>query len=524
MATEMITDKEMARRIDELPPEDPNMKETFFMDYIKHGYIIYDGKKNKAVCTRCGQEWDLYPGEYAGLHGLKDICPYCESENILLAAGRGRKDKTEYHRLLSFSEHKGTLWAFLNSIIVDFSPQGRPALYNSMDEVYIINREEQSRYHRNFSYYYGSSWYFSRINNMKIPEAPHGMGYWCGTKWQDHAYTEGLKEMIERSDCKYFINTIPDVEDCAMVLPTHLGTMMKYHSVELLAKAGFTNIANWKINGNGCRAVNWRANSLEKILKLPTGDIKRLRSWDPSTHELELFQMLPEKLRREIDIMVIQDMISHYEYDYKRRRYKNNYKKKVEKYMPLDKWNRWAKTQDSYREHKHSPHLLKDYIDYINAAEKLGMDIHKKSVLRPKDLKQAHDNAVEQLRIETNAAIDKLIAENCRTDDFKSGSLMIIPAVCQEDLNKESANLHHCVRIYGDKLAKGKCYIFFVRDIKRPQEPYYTLETKPDGTFVQCRGLHNCSMTDEVDIFTKAFVKKLKAEIKKERKAACQTA
>ena len=57
---------------------------------------------------------------------------------------------------------------------------------------------------------------------------------------------------------------------------------------------------------------------------------------------------------------------------------------------------------------------------------------------------------------------------------------MIVPAICQEDLNKESAKLHHCVKTYGEKLASGRCYIFFVREVSNPTEPYYTLETKSD--------------------------------------------
>lgn len=517
---EVMKYEEMKELLGKVPPSDPDMTESIYMDVIKNGFIIYDSKKNKAVCTRCGYEWDLYPREYSGLHGLKDICPCCESENTLLAAGRGRGRYMEMHRVLSFASAEGTLYGFLNAIIVKFEPFGRPDLYRSLQEIYVINKDDQTRWHLKESWR-GDLWY-EKVNNMNVPAAPSAPYY--ETKWADHVYTTGLIETVASSDCRYVPLTWRILDKQGMDLPAYIGMMMKYHSVELLAKAGFTNIAQRKINGGGCRAVNWRADSLEKILKLSRGDIRRLRPWNPTCEELETYQKLTDKERRDTDMLVIRDMLAHEEYDYRAHRYRNTYRKKVEKYMPFDKWLKWAKTQEAYKSTKHRPNLLNDYKDYIGMAEKLGVDIHKKSVLRPKDLKQAHDDVMHRLTAERDALIEKAIEENNRTADFRFRDLMIIPAKSQEDLNRESAKLGHCVKTYGDKIARGVCFIFFVRDVKAPEEPYYTLETKPTGEFVQCRGMHNCSMTDEVKMFTDAFVKKLKAEIKKERNTACQTA
>ena len=518
---ERVEIEEMKRLLDQLPDEDPNLKETFYEEYVTNGYIIYDGKKNKAACTRCGNEWDLYPKEYSRMHGLRELCPCCGAENTLLAAGRGRQKFTEYHRVLSFSEKDGTLWGFLNYLIVSFEDMGRPQLYNNLQEIYAFNRDEQTRWSKKTAYY-GDVWY-ERMKRIIVPSAP--CAPYCATKWSDHVYLEGLRDMISKSDCKYTLETNGMIQHQDMDLPAYFATMMRYHSVELLAKAGFWKIAQKKIDGGGCRAVNWRGDSLEKILKLPKGDIKRLRAYDPSCAELETYQLLTSEERRSIPIPVLRDMLAYREYDYKKKKYINTYKERVEKFMPFDKWVRWAKTQDHYmRESRSYTYLIRDYRDYMAAAEKLGMDIRKKSVLRPKDLKQAHDDTIERLKIERNAAIDQLIAANSRAESFRSDHLMIMTAVCQEDLNKESAKLGHCVKTYGNKLAEGRCYIFFVRDVKAPEIPYYTLETKPNGDFVQCRGKHNCSMTDDVKLFTDAFVKKLKADIKKERKSACQTA
>ena len=514
---EIMHMKDMARLLEHVPAPDPEMEERCYNEYIRNGYIIYDGRKNKAVCTRCGYEWDLYPKEYSRLHGLKETCPCCAQENILLAAGRGRQRYTEYFRVLSFAEHQGAIYAFLNNVVATFENFGRPTLNRTLTNIYIISKHEQKRW-RLYEGWYGDR-YYENIRSMSVPAPPRGMGWYSYSKYEDFVYTDGLMDMLVRSDCKHLINMPLLVKNRGHDIIPFLATCMKYHSVEMLAKAGFESIAQMKIHGFGCRAINWRAESLEKILKLPKRWIRKLRPYDPNMAQLEAFQKLPEIYKDRIPIFVLKDAIS-----YNGTKCPESYIEEVEKYMPFDKWLRWAASQESYDESKYSPNLLRDYKDYIRTAEKLGMDIHKKSTLRPADLKQAHDEAVNRLRVETNAAIDRLIAENCRTDEFRTGSLMIVPAICQEDLNKESAKLHHCVKTYGEKLASGRCYIFFVREVSNPTEPYYTLETKSDGTFVQCRGLMNCGMTAEVKMFTDAFVKSLKAGIKKEREEACQTA
>ena len=59
--TTVLTQEDLSRMQEKIPPSDPAMTEAIFQEYIKEGYIIYDGKRNKAVCTRCGEEWDIYP-------------------------------------------------------------------------------------------------------------------------------------------------------------------------------------------------------------------------------------------------------------------------------------------------------------------------------------------------------------------------------------------------------------------------------------------------------------------------------
>ncbi len=257
--------EEMAEILKECPPSDPNMNEIIYHDVIGEGYLLYDGKRNKAACTRCGHVWDLFPGEYSGMSHMADRCPCCEAELTCLSAGRGRMRFGEYHRLMSFAEKDGTLWAVLNELTPVFDNFGRPDLHSKIRAVYKLNASEQ-RYWKLMEPW-GADPYYIEPKNITIPSAPGSIYGW--SKYEDHLYANSLKDMILRSDCRYLYEDWMEEEPKMWMIP-HMAVELKYHSVELLRKAGFMSIANIKLKGyGGARCINWRANSLEKILKLP---------------------------------------------------------------------------------------------------------------------------------------------------------------------------------------------------------------------------------------------------------------
>lgn len=506
----IYTMEEMAEIMKEIPPSDPEMEEAIYFDVINRGFLLYDHKRGKAACTRCGHVWDIAKGEYAGMSHEKDICPMCESELTCLSAGRGRTIFTEYHRVMSFAEKDGTLWAILNEVIPVFEGFGRPNLMSRMSAVYKLNAKEQRYWH--LTEPWGCKPYYSEPKIMKIPSAP-GMVYgW--SKYEDHVYTSGLKEMILRSDMKFLYEDWMPIEPKMSMIP-RMAVQIKWPSVELLRKAGFEAIANVKLEGQGgARCVNWRGKNLEKILKLPKRWVKWLRPCNPSIKMLETFQRMTEDERKVCSRKALEEIT----YTYKNEK---EYRQTVEQYMPFIKWIRLL---DGWEVPGYGC-VLRDYEDYISTAMKLGMDITKNSIKYPKDLKTAHDDVVARWKADKDKNLSKAIAARARiVRDYQIGNLTIVPALSQEDLNKESAGLCHCVKTYGDRIASGKCWIFFIRNIEEPDKPFYTMETTTTGELVQCRGLHNCSMTDEVKAFTEAFVGDLQKQVTKERKTRCKTA
>lgn len=132
-----------------------------------------------------------------------------------------------------------------------------------------------------------------------------------------------------------------------------------------------------------------------------------------------------------------------------------------------------------------------DWCDYIKDCKSLGLDIRKKRVLFPEDFQRAHMELSDKVRViedeKKNDGIRKT-AEFFGMDVSSDLFTLRMPET-QTDLNNESSVLSHCVRTYGDKVSRGDTVIYFIRRKEDPEEPFYTLEIKPDGKFVQCRGI-----------------------------------
>lgn len=115
--------------------------------------------------------------------------------------------------------------------------------------------------------------------------------------------------------------------------------------------------------------------------------------------------------------------------------------------------------------------------DYWRMAQRTGMDLDDPVVRWPKELRRAHDTAMQT---------QKLLEAECRSQDFAAMSLRleglcwehdgicIRPARSERELIEEGKTLHHCVGGYGPQHIEGRC-IFFIRHTRRPERSWYTL-------------------------------------------------
>lgn len=500
----------------QIPPADPDCEDIFRSRYIKTALLIYDNKRHKCTCTRCGMEWDIYDGEYARMHGLQHYCPECNELCIAVSAGRGRKCYEELHRVMTFASDGKNLWSVTNDILVDFTEFGAPSLWISPVEVFKISADEQKHW-RHYEGWWWSPERWEELQTMNTAPLPHAPYY--ESKYHTHVFNWNLKEIMLNSDLKYLIDKDLERKADFFNVITYLTVQMKYPVIELLRKGGFRTLAINRIHGNNYQnAINIRAKSIEKAVKLPKKWIKALKRIDASdvitSRELKSFQGLSEKNKQ---------AATESEKAWRAFTSLTNSWKETEelqiitRHTTLDKYFRYMANQERQ--------TADIYTDYIRDCEILGYDLSRKSILFPPNLLEAHEETMNARKIEMSEHKDRLIASKAIDIRYSDVGLIALCATSQEDLNNESAELKHCVRTYGDRVAEGRTMIYFIRKEEEPEKPYYTLEISPtDGHVIQCRGFKNHDPTPEVEQYRNGFEQEFKRYIKERSIQTCQTA
>lgn len=159
--------------------------------------------------------------------------------------------------------------------------------------------------------------------------------------------------------------------------------------------------------------------------------------------------------------------------------------------------------------------------DYWIMAGKLDMDLDDEQVKWPKDLKKAHDKAVERYNVRKDELDNAAFMERLQIlseMEWHNGGILIRPCATAAELRSEGKILHHCVATYADRHKNGQTAIFFIRKEEEPDKPWFTLELDEKNLAVrQNRGLRNCGKTPEVQEFEDRWIAHLKQMQKKRR-------
>lgn len=134
-----------------------------------------------------------------------------------------------------------------------------------------------------------------------------------------------------------------------------------------------------------------------------------------------------------------------------------------------------------------------EYRDYLETAALIGMDLKNSNVRFPKNIHKAHNDVMNKYKVVKDELINKKISDFSKDLEkyiYEDKKLIIKPAQSQQELIDESKQLDHCVRNYGEKMAKRETSIFFIRKKKNLKKSYVTLELK-EGRVVQVRGYKN---------------------------------
>lgn len=256
---------------------------------------------------------------------------------------------------------------------------------------------------------------------------------------------------------------------------------------------------DWRING-----VNWKADKPAEMLGLTKQEYRTIVREEkrPAKH-IEFYKTIQELTGEKLDKNEIG----------KCEKVGFNTCKKIAKNWPIKKPLMYVDKQNMRTEGKVT---LIELIDYWDMATKLNKDICDSSVAFPKNLKIAHAQACKQIEWKENKAMSEKFKRRYKAlDSFKfeddETGLIVRPAKSQKELIKEGEMLHHCVARYANDHANGRTAIFFIRKIKAPEIPFFTLELdEKNGAVRQNRGMRNRDRTPEVMNFEKKFIEHIK--------------
>lgn len=148
------------------------------------------------------------------------------------------------------------------------------------------------------------------------------------------------------------------------------------------------------------------------------------------------------------------------------------------------------------------------YIDYLKMC--VDAEIEHDANIKNRDLEEEHQrvSAILNIRRKYQTEQEKKEMENKFSTALKSwwsvvkwqykDYLIKLPKSLEE-LETEGTKLHHCVGTYANRIISGETIIAFMRKKEEPEEPFYTIEIKPETKQItQVRTKYNQPITDEV--------------------------
>lgn len=143
---------------------------------------------------------------------------------------------------------------------------------------------------------------------------------------------------------------------------------------------------------------------------------------------------------------------------------------------------------------------LRTYSDYLSMAEQNKCRMDLEQIIKPKDLKAAHDHQIRISRQEEiskqakqiNKKYKKLLTniKELSKYEYSDGTYQIVAPKNTEDIIVEGLTLEHCIHrcdFYFERICSKESFILFLRKATQPDSPWYTLEVEPGGNIRQKR-------------------------------------
>ncbi len=299
-----------------------------------------------------------------------------------------------------------------------------------------------------------------------------------------------------------------DVHHCEMYfddMAIFFNLFAKSPCIEYLTKLGFKHLIKEKLWGQKTyRAVNWRGNSLEKVLKLSKQDIMKIKQ---TKIGITFFLLRMYQLQKEVDPNPSPQELKEIE----RKYFADEAMLEFCKYAKIGKIIRYLQKQSKKNNEEVTfRSMITTLKDYYSDCVMLGLDMTGEQILFPKNLIEAHQETIELVEYKTNELQDQKISKRLERLEkkyhFEYNGLIIRPIVSTSELIKEGKKLKHCVGKYSKRYAEGTTDILVIRRADHPNISYYTVEIFGNNNTVnQISGYKNRPATPEIREFMQVF-------------------
>lgn len=461
-------------------------EEQEFIERCFSGYLFFEREQNEmgrdgvsTECTRCGRKvwWtDREWKDFKRQHGAKErscvMCPDCGKDVTLYARGRllNGNSLDEYRQIVLLRVLDGALRAVALLARKHHGRWESDAAEADVKAAYYFTEGKCQKWKR--QWVWSGEQYVPKLVPQKSMTEPFA-DCQCWSCYKPGNYAVFGVEQITESPLKYsaaelFFNLHDDVPtETVYGLLTYLGLWTRYPRMEQLVKAGATEIVRDAVGGKmHGRALNWRAKTMPAFFRLDKPTAKRLLAGGIGQRELDALEVMRCGGVTLEEALLIHDRIGGAA---ERRRISGALTAVDANAMVLARY---------LEKHQHKNAAL--WLDYIDAAKKLGYDLARRDVAFPKNLQGAHDSAIAAIRYEENEAARKAYEKRyeklVKKYSFSALGLCIVVPEDDRQIINEGKTLHHCVGGYAERHMKGATTILFLRKEKTPQRSYITVE------------------------------------------------
>ena len=506
------------------PPLKSEVVDEIELELMPH-YVFYKAiNKNtkECFCTHCRQNYEESPKNrtYTAIieHNSKGTCLKCNNPITYKSAGFGRKKIIDRRNICIMRAVDDDLYIRCYKVTQWFED------YNDIpeveyDEVHRYYLSKEGVQHWKNGYYYQPSLSVSvrwcrRWEIVKSENEPTFSNSYLYNS-ENNIYTIiGLDE-LDKTFLKYScLDRYRELSSQDNMIK-YLCEYAKHPNIEYLMKTGFEDLVVNRIDGGtlGYR-INWRSNDVKRMLKLNKIEMSLLENCSVRNFTDYKFMC---NLAPEFSPQERMGIINNY----------NGYLHYILEVhnltgLSIRKMMNYMEKQGGY-----DKRTIVDWRDYLHQCQQLQYDLHDTAISKPKFLHQEHERLTKLIQYKEDAEAQKRLEErNKKLLDMeyinkKLGLQIVVPKSVGEIIN-EGKCLNHCVGGYADRHAQGKLTILFLRTIKKPNVPYYTVEISLNGRIMQCRGYGNNlkgnSKSKKIIAFEKEYQEYLDSLFKKENK------